>query len=497
MRITGVHAKNSVAMTAQKCLYIVAFSAIAAWTSRAWAEGDVTVISSSAAPTPAKAPPATSDGTPVVHKSLHKKKKTAVASGASPASDPASGSASSTSWSATTTASAANPAPVTKVVVSVTPAPAPLPTAPAPPPIVKVNPKPGTPITISPAPATTPLPSPAAVSLPAPIPTNTTAITLADNSVPSVETGLPVGRYAGVGAPIKGVTTFSPSPIVSVGQPHAIYSSLPSSVVPLGATAPALFSNANRSPALLDNFTFTNFPKRYKNVYPWRSNIITTIFWIGEGSTPISSTTNVASAWDLDWRDSNSGSDSPYDRNGYASGNHASTVNPFYVALPFNDLAFPDKAREWLPRGWYRHPRDGKEVSACQDRWVAIKNAEGIVCFAQWEDVGPLGYDDAEYVFGSERPTGLGENHAGLDVSPAVAQYLDISDRHRTTSWRFVDDEDVRPGPWLKLDEQAVIYTALHQLKNKPLTPIQRTSEPIDDSTSQNANKQKVDNSRG
>jgi hypothetical protein len=29
-------------------------------------------------------------------------------------------------------------------------------------------------------------------------------------------------------------------------------------------------------------------------------------------------------------------------------------------------------------------------------------------------------------------------------------------------SWRFADEADVRPGAWLKLDEQAVMYTAMH-----------------------------------
>ena len=224
------------------------------------------------------------------------------------------------------------------------------------------------------------------------------------------------------------------------------------------------------------------------------------MFWIGEGDTPISHTTNEQSSWDEDWRENNHGSDSPYNRNGYAAGGHASTLNPFYVALPFNDLAFPDKARRYLPDGWFRRPKDGKQVSACKDRWVEIKNAKGDVCYAQWEDVGPLRYDHAEYVFGSERPIGLGDNHAGLDVSPAVAEYLGIDHKDRpVTSWRFVDDEDVRPGAWLKLDEQAVLYTALHQLKtSRPSSlPTQKASEPIDDPSDANANKKKVSAAKG
>jgi len=260
------------------------------------------------------------------------------------------------------------------------------------------------------------------------------------------------------------------------------------------------FSSPTRTASPSSDFVFTNFSKKSKVTYPWKTGIITTMFWIGEGSTPISSTTNVQSSWDEDWLPNNHGSDSPYNRNGYASGNHASTLNPFYVALPFNDLAFPDKARRWLPAGWYRRPKDGKQVSACKDRWVEIKNQRGDYCYAQWEDVGPLNYSDAEYVFGGERPNGLGDNHAGLDVSPAVAQYLGIDGKNRLTSWRFVDDEDVRPGAWLKLDEQAVLFTAMQQLKRAGSSshlPIQRAAEPIDDQENIDSNKKKVDASKG
>ena len=61
--------------------------------------------------------------------------------------------------------------------------------------------------------------------------------------------------------------------------------------------------------------------------------------------------------------------------------------------------------------------------------------------------------------------------------------------------------EDVPPGDWLKLDEQAVIFTALHQMKNYGSTtsdlPIQRATEPIDDPSNIDSNKKKVDASKG
>jgi hypothetical protein len=314
---------------------------------------------------------------------------------------------------------------------------------------------------------------------------------------PTVETGLPVARHDPAGTTIS----YGNAPALPLNPTTSYRTPIASTIPPLspdsglGPTHPGHGSGSTHAG---DDFIFTNFEKK-THTYPWKTNIITTVFWIGEGDTPISRTTNEQSAWDEEWRRTNGGADRPDDRDGYAAGGHASMVNPFYVALPFNDLAFPDKARIWMPSWWHRSPKNGKPVSACQHRWVEIKNAQGDTCYAQWEDVGPLRYDHAEYVFGSERPDTY--TRAGLDVSPAVAQYLNINERNRYTSWRFVDDEDVRPGQWLKLDEQAVLYTALqHQLKN-PNTPsslpIQRAIAPLDDPSSVDDNKKKVGAAKG
>jgi hypothetical protein len=305
---------------------------------------------------------------------------------------------------------------------------------------------------------------------------------------PEVDTGLPVARHSTLG------------PDGSLTVPHQtaatyqIASAFPISpaISTLGSYVPA---SHVKTP--IDNFVFTNFNRRARNTYPWKMNIYTTIFWIGEGGTTISSTDNVESAWDQDWRSNNGGSDTPNDRRGYMPANHAARMNPFYVALPFNDLAFPDKAHRWLPVGWYHSSREGKQVSACKDRWVEIKNAQGETCYAQWEDVGPLRYDHAEYVFGDERPDTL--THAGLDVSPAVADYLNITGKNCITRWRFVDDADVPPGYWLKYDEEALIFRAMHDLKDDSIhvLPVQRATAPIDDENDSDANKKRLNAAKG
>ena len=432
-------------MTAYNFLYLIAIAMVVmmGWGTLLYAADDGSGASSSSATT-TLAP----DGTPVVHKSLHKKKRS-TASTASDSSNPLT-------------------------------AP-PLLTSPA--------------ITVSKT-------STATYSIPVKPVSNATQASLG----PTVETGLPVARHA------DGEVAYIPP---TGGVPSGLQNALPrgstlGSGLPLStpgsvtsSTTISSYSPPDRPTSSSGDFVFANFTHKAKNNYPWKTNIITTMFFIGEGGSSISSTTNLASSWDQEWVSSNRGSDNPYDRNGYASGSHASTVNPFYIALPFNDLVYPDKARQWLPAGWHRPNKDGKPVSACKDRWVEIKTEDGSghICYAQWEDVGPLRYDHAEYVFGTERPDTY--TRAGLDVSPAVAQYLGIDGQKRsTTRWRFVDDEDVPPGAWLKYEEQAVIYEALHSLKNasplsNPNLPIQRASEPIEDQSMLDTNKKKVGAAKG
>ena len=198
--------------------------------------------------------------------------------------------------------------------------------------------------------------------------------------------------------------------------------------------------------------------------YPVKRNIVTTYFWIGQGGTSISSTQNIMSAWDQFWKKNFGGIDAPEDRKDAKKFREASlpekfapTLNPFYVALPFKDIAFPKKSRANVP--WWSEAdyRKDRLESQCKGRWIMIK-FQNKVCFAQWEDVGPLRYDHAEYVFGDERPTR--HSRAGLDVSPAVRDYLGLSGLDKT-DWKFVEDDQVPYGPWIEYGEQAILYSAI------------------------------------
>lgn len=279
-------------------------------------------------------------------------------------------------------------------------------------------------------------------------------------------------------------------PAVSNGVVPTVVTSLPVPRPGSGTTA-SLALVRNPGPPVNTHFTFSDMPAR-THVYPWKRRIVTTVFWIGEGSTPMSSMTNKSSAWDINWVHDNGGADDQYDMSGYGSGSHASLINPFYVALPFNDLAYPDKTQRWLPSGWYKPAHHGeKQQSSCQGRWIEIKNAAGRSCFAQWEDVGPVVTDDAEYVFGSAPPSAS----RGLDVSPAVSKYLGF-DSTAYTSWRFVDDDDVPPGLWLRYNEQAILFQALKDQARRG-TPIQALSQPVPDGVDDSHSEKEIRSGRG
>ena len=183
--------------------------------------------------------------------------------------------------------------------------------------------------------------------------------------------------------------------------------------------------------------------------YPWRNDIVTTTFWIGEKPTKNNPVPNHASSWDSQWAENYGGYDDPDNRNGYLPAGFIPKQNPFYVALPYNDkmmTGHKPEANDVIP--WFDEVYDGPGKSVCKGRWIAIKYGDKI-CYAQWEDVGPFRTDHWEYVFGNERPKPNLNKGAGLDVSPAVRDYLGM-DSTDVTSWRFVEFEEVPQGPWAK-----------------------------------------------
>src|SRR5256885_16500904 len=105
--------------------------------------------------------------------------------------------------------------------------------------------------------------------------------------------------------------------------------------------------------------------------------------------------------------------------------------------------------------------RSGRSV--CKDHWLAIRKGNR-VCYAQWEDCGPFRTDHFQYVFQNERPKPNLNHGAGLDVSPAVRDYLGLAPTD-VTDWQFVEVRDVAPGPWRSYGENNNFVIARRQLE--------------------------------
>lgn len=183
--------------------------------------------------------------------------------------------------------------------------------------------------------------------------------------------------------------------------------------------------------------------------YPWKMGIVTTIFWIGERPSGNNPVPNDRSSWDRNWSYDYGGYDNPDPtlRRNFIPAAFVPRQNPFYVALPYNDVegghAKPE-ASQVIP--WFKDAfvKDGQSV--LKGRWIAIRHGNRM-CYAQWEDCGPFRTDHWEYVFGNERPRPNLNQGAGLDVSPAVRDFLGLGNKD-FCDWRFAEYREVPQGPW-------------------------------------------------
>lgn len=207
-------------------------------------------------------------------------------------------------------------------------------------------------------------------------------------------------------------------------------------------------------------------------IYPWKMNITATIFWVGEKPTKNNPTPNHASSWDTKWQENFGGYDDPNHRAkvGYRPAAFTPKLNPFYIALPFNDRIDHKYIKPETSRviKWYCPTKVQKGKSCCKGRWVQIVYGKKY-CFAQWEDCGPFNTTDWEYVFGNKRPKNSKNNSAGIDLSPAIRDYLGLKSGAKV-HWRFVEDAHVKPGPWLTYGPK----TIQTQPKEDRLTKLRR-----------------------
>lgn len=198
-------------------------------------------------------------------------------------------------------------------------------------------------------------------------------------------------------------------------------------------------------------------------LYPWKTFVTCTIFWIGETPTDRNPTPNNKSSWDQNWTANFGGFDDPEPANRIA--NHTTgefrpkafvpKLNPFYIALPYNDVigygAHKPEAARVIP--WFARMKPDPGQTVCKGRWVQIYNGSRS-CYAQWEDCGPWTTDDWEFVFGTKPPKTTQNGAAGIDLSPAIRDYLGMRSGQKV-HWRFVEAGQVPYGPWKKYGQDS------------------------------------------
>jgi TonB family protein len=227
------------------------------------------------------------------------------------------------------------------------------------------------------------------------------------------------------------------------------------------------------------------------DVFPWKTNVVTTVFWVGEEQVTGKTSPQHQSVWDKDWLKNFGGVDTPEPaaRHDYIPISFVPRQNPFYCALPYNDVEqgrFKPEAPIVVP--WFKRVHAEPGQSVCKDRWVAIRKGDGI-CYAQWEDCGPFRTDHFQYVFQNERPTPNASHGAGLSVSPAIRDYLGLAPTD-VADWRFVEASDVPPGPWRNYGENNHFVISRRQLeKNFAEQPANLAAmEPAQSATPAEAN---------
>jgi TonB family protein len=202
------------------------------------------------------------------------------------------------------------------------------------------------------------------------------------------------------------------------------------------------------------------------DVFPWKTNVVTTVFWVGQEQVTGKTSPQHQSVWDKDWLKNFGGVDTPEPaaRHDYIPISFVPRQNPFYCALPYNDVEqgqFKPEAPIVIP--WFKQVHAEPGQSVCKGRWVAIRKGDRI-SYAQWEDCGPFRTDHFQYVFQNERPTPNASHGAGLSVSPAVRDHLGLAPTD-VADWRFVEVSDVPPGPWRNYGENNHFVIARHQLE--------------------------------
>ena len=328
-----------------------------------------------------------------------------------------------------------------------------------------------------------------------------------------VETGLPVAHYLAWRADQRRIHLLIPRPLpvpiaatslpvpapprISLLRQHAAVGR----ASPRRPPPPPLRFSQPDDHELVDRFRLHQFQPASRKLLSLEDRASSPpCFGSARAAPRISSTDNVASAWDENWRTTNRGTDSPNDRNGFASGGPRLHGESLLCRAALQRSGFPRQgARVGAPllasparRMASRSPPARIAGLESRTRMAAPATPSGRTS-VRCATITPNMFSATNGPIPTPAP-GLMSRRPWRNISASMAS------NGRLRRGALSMTKMCRPGQWLKYDEQAVIYTALHQMKNAPSLPTCRSRKRPSRSTTRtvsNSNKKKVDASKG
>ena len=150
--------------------------------------------------------------------------------------------------------------------------------------------------------------------------------------------------------------------------------------------------------------------------YPWKMNIVTTVFWVGEeaAETIRCLTTRVRGILIgqriTAARTTRSRAHAGITFQSRSSRGRILSTSRCLITTSRTANSSPEAP---LVIPWFKQSYTGPGQSVCRHRWIAIRKGNRL-CYAQWEDCGPFRTDHFQYVFGNERPKPNLNHGAGL-----------------------------------------------------------------------------------
>jgi len=195
--------------------------------------------------------------------------------------------------------------------------------------------------------------------------------------------------------------------------------------------------------------------------YPWKTSIVTTVFWVGEQAGG-NNRSKLQKFLDFNWSENYAEPILRFQRTAQLHPNcFYSQAKPLLLCFTVHDVThgqFKPEAPLVIP--WFKHEYRGRGSRYAEIDGLPFVRQSHLLC--AMGRLRSVSHDHFQYVFGNERPKPNLNHGAGLDVSPAVRDYLGLAPTD-VTDWQFVEVRDVSSGPWRSYGENNHFVIARRQ----------------------------------